>query len=127
MEVQREVVRARGGARSIPINSPVGEPQSNGRAENAVRRLQEQVRTMRSDLEGCLGVRIGCEHPLFPWMVEWAAALITRYTVNKNGKTPMEMIRGRAAGKAIAKFGEKVLYQPMRLTNHEPAKLEEKF
>ena len=33
--------------RIIPINSPVGESESNGRAEDFIRRVQEKVRTLR--------------------------------------------------------------------------------
>ena len=31
----------------IPTNSPIGESESNGRAENSIRRVQEKVRTLR--------------------------------------------------------------------------------
>ena len=36
---------------TIPTNSPVGESESNGRVENAIRRVQEKERTLRHQLE----------------------------------------------------------------------------
>ena len=33
--------------RIIPINSPVGESESNGRVKNFIRRVQEKIRTLR--------------------------------------------------------------------------------
>ena len=35
----------------IPVNSPVGESESNGRVENAIRRVQEKSRVLRHQLE----------------------------------------------------------------------------
>ena len=39
--LQHEVQRIRE-ARTIPVNSPVGESESNGRAENAIQRVQDK-------------------------------------------------------------------------------------
>ena len=33
--------------RIIPINSPVGESESNGRVENVIRRVQEKIRVVK--------------------------------------------------------------------------------
>ena len=35
----------------IPINSPVGESECNGRVENAIRRVQEKTRALRHQIE----------------------------------------------------------------------------
>ena len=52
------------------------------------------------------------DHPVCPWVFEWAADLMTRYThVGDLGKTPVQLIRGSN----IAQFGEKILYKPLRL------------
>ena len=47
--LQHDVQRIRAG-KTIPINSPVGESQSNGRIENAIRRVQDKVRTLNLKL-----------------------------------------------------------------------------
>ena len=48
--VQRQVVAARADE-TVPMNSPVGESQSNGRVENAVQRVQGLIRTLKDALE----------------------------------------------------------------------------
>ena len=45
--LQQEVQRLRTG-KFIPINSPVGEFDCNGRLENAIRRVQDKVRTLKA-------------------------------------------------------------------------------
>ena len=111
----------------MPTNSPVGASQSNGRAENAIQRVTGQIRTMKSDLEGHLGIQIGPGHPLFPWMVKWAGELLTRFVVGETGRSAYEQIKGKASTRALAKFGEKILYMPMKSTANIPAKTEEKL
>ena len=127
VELQAEIVRRRGGARTVPTNSPVGASQSNGRAENAIQRVTGQIRTMKSDLEGHLGIQVGLEHPLFPWMIKWAGDLLTRFVVGESGRSAYEQIKGKASTRALAKFGEKILYMPMKSTANIPAKTEEKM
>ena len=39
----------------IPTNSPVGESQSNGRVENAIKTIQEKTRTLRHQVEHGIG------------------------------------------------------------------------
>ena len=48
--VQEETRRSRTG-HTICTNSLVGEPECNGRAENAVRRVEVKFRTLKADLE----------------------------------------------------------------------------
>ena len=40
VDVQRAVIAMRGNALTIPVNSPVGDSQSNGRVENAIKKFQ---------------------------------------------------------------------------------------
>ena len=57
--------------------SPVGEHESNGAVENAVRRIQGQVRTLRNALESRYRVHIDRNSNVVPWMISHAAATIT--------------------------------------------------
>lgn len=50
------------------------------------------------------------DHPLFDWMVEWAAALITRYVKGEDGRGAYTIMRGYEARRDIAEFGENVHY-----------------
>ena len=54
--VQQEVVKNRPDVATVPRHSPVGESQSNGRVENAIRRVQEQVRAFTIRLKHALSV-----------------------------------------------------------------------
>jgi hypothetical protein len=90
--------------------SPVGEHQSNGAVENAVKRVQGQVRTMRDALESRIGERIKGEDNVFTWMVRHAAASMNRYQVGEDGKTAHERMRGRRFRRDVTEFGESVMY-----------------
>ena len=63
---------------AVPENSAVGESQSNGRAERAVQRLEDHVRTFLGELEERLGVQLKPNSPVLSWLVEYAAALPNR-------------------------------------------------
>ena len=127
VDVQRAIVEKRAGVRTVPVNSPVGDSMSNGRVENAIKRFQGMFRALKHDLEGHLGAKIGRKHPLFPWMIQWAGDLITRYNMNTAGRTAVREIRGKEACRPIAKFGEKILYMPLKLASHPVGKADDRF
>ena len=54
---QHEIQRVRS-ERTILINSPVGEFESNGRIADTIRRVQEKVRTFKLHIEGETGIEI---------------------------------------------------------------------
>ena len=61
-DVQRQVVAARSGE-TVPMNSQVGESQSNCRVENAVQRVQGLIRTVNDALGRRLNTRIKSSDP----------------------------------------------------------------
>ena len=65
------------------------DSKSNGRAENAVKRLEGQVRTFKLALQEAIGYEIDVEHPIFEWLVEHSADILTKVTVGEDGKTPI--------------------------------------
>ena len=73
--------------------SPVGEPQSNGRVENAVRRVKGQVRTMKEALE-----------------YRYRARILATHSVGKDGRTPYQRWKGKKFRKEVTEFGECVWY-----------------
>ena len=88
------MIAKRGSAPTIPVNSPVGDSQSNGRVENAIMKGRNMVKTILSSLESKWGIRVTRDHPLYPWLFEWAADLMTRYAhVGDLGKTAVQLIR----------------------------------
>ena len=65
----QEYIRLHRKAATIPINSPVGESECNGRAENAIRRVKEKTRTLMAQLEDGIGEKISERSNIIPWMV----------------------------------------------------------
>ena len=63
VEVQRKVLAGRS-FETITKNSEVGESQSNGEVENAIKCFQEQFRTLKDDLEAKTGLDIEMRHPI---------------------------------------------------------------
>ena len=86
VELQRNVGNERRG-KTVPVNSPVGDLHSHGKVENAIKGIQASIRTLKHATEAEIGTKINNGHPLFPWMVEWAADLVTRYSMNAAGRT----------------------------------------
>ena len=119
VDVQRAVIAKRGNAPTIPVDSPVGDSQSNGRVENAIKKVRNMVKTILASLESRWGIRVARDHPVYRWVFEWAADLMTRYAhVGDLGKTAVQLIRGSKSSRNIAQFGEKILYKPLKLSGH---------
>ena len=115
----QDAIRRERQAQTILTNSPVGESECNGRAENAIRRVKEKVRTLIGQLEDGIGQPIGKGSAIIPWAVRWAAELISRYAPGYDGKTPFERLRGENSKAPLAMFGEKVMYFPLKTaTSH---------
>ena len=128
VDVQRAVIAKRGNAPTIPVNSPVGYSQSNGRVENEIKKVRNMVKTILSSLESRWDVRVSRDHPVYPWVFEWAADLMTRYAhVGNLGKTAVQLIRGSKSSRNIAQFGEKILYKPLKLSGHHRGNMEDTF
>ena len=69
----QEEVRRRRECETILENSPVGDSRSNGHAERAVQSIVGLIRTMKNALENRSKLKIECNHPLVPWLVEHAS------------------------------------------------------
>ena len=122
--VKGAVINKRGNAPTILVNSRVGDSQSNGRVENATKKVRNMVKTILSSLESRWGVRVARDHPVYPWMFEGAADLMTRYAhVGDLGKTAIQSKSSRN----IAQFGEKILYKPLKLSGHHRGNMEDTF
>ena len=93
------------------MSSPVGSSQSNGFIERAIQYVEGQIRTMKLDFESHLGEKIPSDHNSIPWLVEYAAVLINRGQVGKDGKTAYERLKGKPASLPGMQFGEKMLWR----------------
>ena len=96
---------------TIPRNSPVGESQSNGLVERAVRSSKDQIRTLRLALNKRVGCRVPAKHDLMTWTVQHSGELSSKYQVNRDGKTAYEKVWGEPCKDEIVEFGEEVFYR----------------
>ena len=82
--------------KTICVNSPVGESECNGRAENAIRRVEVKVRTLRSFIEEQTKSKIDMNRPFATWLIRWAGEILKKYTRGEDGKTAWERRRKEA-------------------------------
>ena len=96
---------------AVPENSPVGESQSNGKAERAVQTMEDQIRTIKLALESRIGARIPCNHPVMHWIVLHCADILNKFTVNRaTGLSPYEETHGQRPPERRVELGERVFY-----------------
>ena len=97
------------GSRTVPVNPPAYNPQSNGSCEKAVRDCTEQTRVLKLGLEARLGVEIKDGDKILEWIYVHAAFLLTRYSVGHDGMTPWERLTGVKWERPAIEIGEVVL------------------
>ena len=92
----------------IPQGPPEGDHMTNGRFEMAVRRVKRQCRTLRISAEHNTSVRIADDSPSLSWLPRFAAQVINKLRIDKDGKTSELRRTGRRWRKPMAQLGEKV-------------------
>ena len=90
--------------------SPVGESQSNGRAECAVNLVKGQMRCMEEASDARYGKRISNGAIVMAWLSSHAAATISIYKVGEDGNTACERHKGNQSRREVAGFGGCVWY-----------------
>ena len=98
----------------IPVNSPVGESQCNGRVEGAIRRVQEKIRVIKHQVESNTKCKLNSDLPIMVWLTRWAAELVSKYAPGEDGRTPYERIRNEECMVPTVFFGETILYLPIK-------------
>ena len=106
-----DVVKTRGAAITVLEKSPVGTSGSNGVVERGVQSVEGLIRTLMSACQERMGTRIKLEEKIAIFMAEYAAYLINRLEVGKDGKTAYERCRGKRATVLAIEFGEKLLWK----------------
>ena len=102
---------AEGGGRYVMEQSPVGCSASNGIVERAIQSVEHQVKVLKIAVESRWRVKIGARHSIVPWLVEYAAVLLNRFEVGRDGRTAFERSKGRKARTLGLEFGEAVLWK----------------
>ena len=118
--VQQEVIKNRPDAATVPRHTA----QSESRSRMDVSRTQsEESRSKYARSTTTLS--LGTDHPVFEWLVEWAATTLTIFVTRGDGKTSYEKIGGRTRDNLpIATFGERVCYLPLKTNKRDRSKLE---
>ena len=71
------------------------------------------MRTAKKDAFERTGIEIEEGPPLWDWLVEYAAMILTRYKRRRGGKTAFQHIHGKEAQKAVCGFAENILLHPL--------------
>ena len=115
------------GGKVVPEDPPRGESQSNGTVEEAGKTVREFLRVLREHVQDKAEVELGASDVIVLWMVRWAAMMVSRFLVGKDGLTAYERRRGRKCRILVVAFGEKVWYKEIRLSKERANKLESEW
>ena len=78
--------------------------------ENAVKIWQEQLRTIKHDVESRFKKRITVDSVLFSWLIPYVTDTINKYKVGADGRTAYERITGHKCKHFVVGFAETVDY-----------------
>ena len=109
--LMEDVIKTRGKEITLLERSPVGSSGSNGLVERGVQSVEGVIRTLKSALEERIGARIRAEEKIVIFIAEYAAYLINRREVGKDGKTAYERNKGKKGLVMAVEFGEKLLWK----------------
>ena len=85
--LQDVVIHACVGVEVNPQGPLKGDHVANGRMEMAVREVKRQCRTLRISAEQNTSVRIADDSPLLSWLPRFAAQVMNKMRIGKDGKT----------------------------------------
>ena len=96
-------------------NSPVGESQSNGSVEHAIKEVQHQIRKMKMQLELNMAEKLDNESPIWLWLIQYAAQVRHTFKIHKEDqRSSRQRIRADPSIPDIPKFGENVHFKPAK-------------
>ena len=106
-----DIVAEREEGRTVTEESPVGSSGSNGVVERAVQGVEGHIRVVLLAFEERVGRQVDPLEPIVSFIPEYAAYVLNRLEVGKDGKTSFERARGKKATVVGLEFGEKVLWR----------------
>ena len=115
IELKKQVATrlAEHGVEAVMEVTPVDDHQANGTIERAVQTVAGMVRTHKLATELPYTREIGSDHPIMPWIIEHAAAMVTLFEVSADGRTAYERVRGKRWRQPLPAIGECVFYLPI--------------
>ena len=90
---------------------PAYDPSSNGAIEVACKGVGGMLRILKSDIEDRIKFGVPVGHPVFAWLVEHAAWLMTIRPRLDNGRSPHHLARGTPFTRDLLCFGEMCHYK----------------
>ena len=106
-----ENVAAQRDTPTVLRRSPVGDSQSNGRVERAVRSVEELTRVLKIDVEKRAGGRLSVQDGCFKWLLRHVAMILNWRQMGFDARTPHERRFGRPYAGELMAFGQPVLYR----------------
>ena len=91
--------------------APRGDSAGNGLIERAVQALEGQMRVLKGALEKKVGERLSVAHPMFPWLVEHAGDVLTKFLVGEDGRTAYERTKGKKCSGEMYQFGASIMHR----------------
>ena len=86
------------------------------------------ARTRRNDVEERTGLKVTDGTPLWDWLADHSATLVTRcQRSRRRGQTAYDILRGKPAQKAVCPFAENIFDHPLEDDAKEAAQDGEPF
>ena len=117
VQLQQEVATRRKDGGTALENSRVGDSDSNGKIERAIRDVKGMIRTLRSSVEEKTGKTIRLDAAIVPWIIRHSAYILTRCKIGADGKTAMQKMKGRRVNVPWIPFGEPVVFKLPKVPN----------
>ena len=105
--IREQVANARKAA-TRPEHSPVGSSQSNGSIENAAKKIEGYIRSIKLSIESRYNCKLPINHFMTYWIANHAGFCVNRFEVGTDGKTPYQRVRGKPFAGQICELGENV-------------------
>ena len=105
------MVSESGEGKIILEESPVKSSGSNGVVERCVWDVEGQIRALFLAFQEKIGRELDARERIVTFIPEYAAYLMNRIEVGKDGKTGYERVKGKKPTVLGVEFGEKVLYK----------------
>ena len=114
LALKKRVVESSQDIEMVPLESPVGDHAANGDAEEAVKKIKQQIRKMKGSLEDFFGEYLDPSHSLIAWLPRHAADLITKYKIGHDGKTADQRRTGKKWKMPLLQFGERAHFRLLK-------------
>ena len=110
LDILRAVAEQRR-TRTIVERGPRDDGKANGRAERAIRSVEEITRTLKADLECRIGTAVDPQGGTFEWMLKHGTDLLNKRQPGVDGATPWQRLHGKTYAGELLRFGTSVLHR----------------